>query len=289
MLFLFDMYPIYFFESVPSTNILAKKLAENRALHGTAVIAANQTEGRGRLGKSWHSSAGKGLYCSIIVRPRLAVVDYPKITLAAGLGAALAIDSIAGVSSQLKWPNDIFIDGKKCGGILTESSSLNESAERRYAVIGIGLNLGSALQDFPVDIRDKVTSLFIETGKIYDAQLVFSSILDEVLRQLEIFCVDGFQPIIASWKRRDFLFGKEMGCVSTNGEIVVGVSLGPDAEGQLHVKDSDGRILRFCQEMLGLLKDKQANRSFRSTSLFYENASILNKISISDSLLGNYR
>lgn len=242
MLFLFAMYPIHFFESIPSTNILAKKLAEDGALHGTAVIAANQTEGRGRLGKSWYSAAGKGLYCSIIVRPRLAVEHYPKITLAAGLGVAIAIDRIAAVSSQLKWPNDIFIDGKKCGGILTESSSLNEPVARRYAVIGIGLNLGSALEDFPVDLRDKITSLFIETGKNYDVQRVFSDIRDEVLRQLEDFYNDGFQPILASWKGRDFLLGKEMECVSSEGKIIAGVSLGPDAEGQLHVKAPDGKI-----------------------------------------------
>ncbi len=242
MLFLFAMYPIHYFESLPSTNILAKELAENGAPHGTAVIAANQTEGRGRLGKSWFSAPGKGLYCSIIVRPVLAVEDYPKITLAAGLGMALAIDRIAGVFSQLKWPNDIFLNGKKCGGILTESSSLNEPEKRRYAVIGIGLNLGSAFEDFPVDLRDQVTSLFLQTGKIYDSRLVFSAICAEVLRQLDVFCKDGFQPILESWKRRDFLLGKEMECVSSEGQIVTGVSLGPDDEGQLHVKDEDGRI-----------------------------------------------
>lgn len=120
------MYPTYFFESVPSTNVIARKLAEDGAVHGTSVIAANQTERRGRLGKSWCSAAGKGLYCSIIVRPKLAVKDFPKITLAAGIGVAIAIDRLTGVFSRLKWPNDIFIDGKKCGGILTESSSLNE-------------------------------------------------------------------------------------------------------------------------------------------------------------------
>jgi BirA family biotin operon repressor/biotin-[acetyl-CoA-carboxylase] ligase len=236
------MYPIHFFQSTPSTNILAKKLAEDGALHGTAVIAANQTEGRGRLGKSWYSAAGKGLYCSIIVRTKLSVVDFPKITLAAGLGVALALDSIAGVFSQLKWPNDIFIDGKKCGGILTESSSLNQPADRRYAVIGIGLNLGSIVEDFPADIRDQVTSLFIETGNNYDTQRVFLAIRDEVLGQLEGFYNDGFEPLLASWKARDFLLGKEMECVSSEGNIVTGVSLGPDAEGQLHVKAQDGRI-----------------------------------------------
>lgn len=242
MLFLFAMYPIHFFKTVASTNILAKKLAEDGAVHGTAVIAANQTDGRGRLGKSWYSAEGKGLYCSIIVRPKLVVEDYPKITLAAGLGVAIAIDRIAGVFTQLKWPNDIFIDGKKCAGILTESSSLSELVERRYAVIGIGLNLGVAFEDFPADIRDTVTSLFIETGKIYEAQLVFSDICDEVLRQLEGFCNAGFQPILESWKERDFLLGKKMECVSSAGKIVVGFSLGPDDEGQLHVKAEDGQI-----------------------------------------------
>lgn len=242
MLFLFVMYPIHFFTSLPSTNIQAKKLAEEGAAHGTAVIAANQTEGRGRLGKSWYSAAGKGLYCSIIIRPKLAVEEYHKITLAAGLAVAVALDRLAGVHAQLKWPNDIFIEGKKCGGILTESSSLNQPTDRRYAVIGIGLNLGVATADFPADIRDKTTSLGIETGKNYPVEHVFSGIRDEVLRQLEGFYNDGFQPILTSWKERDFLLGKEMECVSDAGKIITGVSLGPDAAGQLHVKTADGRI-----------------------------------------------
>lgn len=242
MLFLFAMYPIHFFETISSTNIVAKQFAEDGAVHGTAVIAANQTEGRGRLGKNWYSAAGKGLYCSIIVRPKLSVEEYPKITLATGLGVALAVDRAAGVFTQLKWPNDIFINGKKCGGILTESSSLNEPVERRYAVIGIGLNLGATFEDFPVDIRAMVTSLFLETGKNYDVQQVFSGIRDEVLQQLEAFYDDGFPPILASWKGRDFLLGKKMECVTAEGKIITGVSLGPDAAGQLHVMAPDGRI-----------------------------------------------
>lgn len=258
MLFLFAMYPIHFFESIPSTNILAKKLAEDGALQGTAVIASNQTEGRGRLGKSWYSAAGKGLYCSIIVRPKLAIEDYPKITLAAGLGVAIAIDRIAGVFTQLKWPNDIFIGGKKCGGILTESSSLNEPVDRRYAVIGIGLNLGAAFGDFPLEIRDKVTSLFIETGKKYDVHCLFSAICAEVLRQLEAFCNDGFPSILVSWKDRDFLLGKKMQCVSSEGKIITGVSLGPDEEGQLHVKTHDGRIHKVLSGDIRLAQRKKS-------------------------------
>jgi BirA family transcriptional regulator, biotin operon repressor / biotin---[acetyl-CoA-carboxylase] ligase len=242
MLFLFPMYPVYSFDTVLSTNSLAKKLAENGAPHGTLVIATNQTEGRGRLGKNWYSAAGKGLYCSIIARPRLCVEDFPRITIAAGLGVAMAVDHIAGVFSQLKWPNDIFLNGKKCGGILTESSSMSESEERLYAVIGIGLNLKLALNDFPKDLRGMVTSLFIETGIYFEVEQVFPAIRDEVLRQLDAFVDEGFPTILAAWKHRDFLLGKEMECVSSEGKIVTGVSLGPDSEGQLYVKDSDGRI-----------------------------------------------
>jgi len=242
MLFLFTMYPIHSFDTASSTNSLAKKLAENGAPHGTAVIAANQTEGRGRLGKSWYSVEGKGLYCSVIVRPRLAAHDFPKITLAAGLGVSMAIDRIAGRFSQLKWPNDIFLDGKKCGGILTESSALNETDGQRFAVIGIGLNLSSSFDDFPEDLRGKVTSIFLQTGTCPEPSQVFLTVRDEILHQIERFCSDGFQPILADWKRRDFLLGKHMECVGFDGKILVGVSLGPDAEGQLHVKDLDGRI-----------------------------------------------
>ncbi len=242
MLFLFAMYPIHFFESIPSTNTLAKKLAENGALHGTAVIATSQTEGRGRLGKSWHSVAGKGLYCSIIVRPKLTPQDFPKITLAAGLGVAQAVDRIAGGFSQLKWPNDIFLNGKKCGGILTESSAMNEPDGRRFAVIGIGLNLSSSLEDFPEELYGKATSIFLETGIFSDASQVFLAIRNEILQLLDVFCNDGFQPVLTAWKRRDFLLGKETECVGFDGKILVGVSLGPDDEGQLHVKDLKGEI-----------------------------------------------
>lgn len=242
MLFCLAMYPLHFLQCLPSTNILAKKLAEEGAPYGAAVIAANQTAGRGRLGKNWYSAAGKGLYCSIIVRPRLAVEDYPKITLAAGLGVALAIDRLAGVKVQLKWPNDIFIAGKKCGGILTESSSLNEPSDRRYAVIGIGLNLGLVAADFPLDIRHTTTSLLIETEKKYEAEQVFTIIREEILGRLGVFAEEGFQPILAGWKERDFLLGKVLQCVSCEGNIVTGVSLGPDAAGQLHVKTPDGRV-----------------------------------------------
>ncbi len=242
MLFLFTMYPIYFYESIPSTNILAKKLGEDGALHGTAVIAANQTEGRGRLGKSWYSAAGKGLYCSIVVRPEVAVENYPKITLVAGLSVALVLDRITGMCSQLKWPNDIYFSGKKVAGILTESSALNSPFASRFAVVGIGINVNHMVKDFPFELREIVTSVLVETGAEAVVEELFKEVRLELLHQLQLFSDDGFEPLLSQWRKKDFLLGKEMECVNTEGKRIRGIAQGPDSAGQLHVLDSFGRM-----------------------------------------------
>jgi BirA family transcriptional regulator, biotin operon repressor / biotin---[acetyl-CoA-carboxylase] ligase len=242
MLFLFVMYPIYFFESTPSTNLLAKKLAKEGALHGTAVIAANQTEGRGRLGKSWYSAAGKGLYCSIIVRPDVSIENYPKITLVAGLSVALVLDRITACCTQLKWPNDIYLSEKKVAGILTESSALHGSFSERYAVVGIGINVNHCTADFPFELRDIVNSIFVETGAEFVVRDLFHEIRQELLHQLQLFSDEGFTPLLAQWRKKDFLLGKEMECVNTEGKKIRGIAQGPDSAGQLHVLDTFGRM-----------------------------------------------
>lgn len=236
------MYPTHYFESLPSTNIKAKELAENGAVHGSVVFASNQTMGRGRLGKSWYCSAGKGLLCSLIVRPDIPAGDFPKITMVAGLAVALAVDRLAGVFCRLKWPNDIFLDGKKCGGILTESSDLSRKTSEKYAIIGVGLNLNSAAEDFPRELSGTATSLMLQTGLSFQLENVLRTVRDEILRQLKRFEADGFQTILADWKERDFLLGKPMRCVCIEGNIIEGVSLGPDCDGQLHVREASGQI-----------------------------------------------
>ena len=242
MLFLFAMYPVYFFESIPSTNIRAKKLAERGALHGTAVIAANQTEGRGRLGKSWYSAPGKGLYCSIIVRPEVGVENYSKITLIAGISVALVLDRITGLCSQLKWPNDIYISAKKVAGILTESSALNDSFNEKYAVVGIGINVNHLTEDFPLELRENVTSIFVESKVEIAVERLFQQVRLELLHQLQLFSDDGFKPLLTQWRAKDFLLGKEMECVTSEGKRIRGIAQGPDEEGQLHVLDGSGKI-----------------------------------------------
>ncbi len=248
------MYPTKYFKSIDSTNVKAKELAELGAISGSAVVAEYQTKGRGRLGKEWHSTQDKGLYCSIIVRPDVALADYPKITLVAGLSVALVLDRTIGKCSQLKWPNDIYFSGKKIAGILTESSPLTGSLQARYAVVGIGINVNQVLEDFPLELRGQVTSLFVETGSEFELEKLFQAVRLQLLHQLQKFSKDGFQALLGQWRKKDFLLGKEMECVSTEGHKIRGVALGANDEGQLHVRDSHGRIHEVLSGDVSLAK-----------------------------------
>ena len=154
-------FKIHSYRSVSSTNRIAFQIAERGAEHGDVVVAEYQTEGRGRLGKSWESL--KGLYFSIIIKPLgLITSDYSKITLTVGLAVAEAIDEIAGVHTHLKWPNDLYLNGKKCGGILTESS-LTGDVSSHFVIVGVGINTHTEKDDFPLNLQEKATSLFQET------------------------------------------------------------------------------------------------------------------------------
>jgi BirA family transcriptional regulator, biotin operon repressor / biotin---[acetyl-CoA-carboxylase] ligase len=236
------MVRIHYLQETSSTNKVAYDLALNGEPSGTAVIAVSQGEGRGRLGKVWQSPPGKGLYCSIIVRPHLALEDYPKITLTAGLAVAIALEEITGLEMRLKWPNDVYADGKKCCGILTESSSLTEEREKRFAIVGIGINVNTENRDFPLDLQSKATSLRLLTGTEYDIQEIFHRVRMHLLEKLRLFESFGFGAILKDWRKRDMLSGKWLQWVSTSGEIIYGQSEGPDDAGRLMAKDQEGNM-----------------------------------------------
>lgn len=151
-------------ESIDSTNIRAKQLAESGEPEGTLVVADEQTAGRGRRGRGWVAEPGVGVWMSLVLRPGLAPVRLSGITLIAALAVNRAIREICQVESQIKWPNDIVLDGKKLCGILTEVSS--ESDYIHYAVTGIGINVNTT--QFPPDMKDMATSVYLQTGKRVD-------------------------------------------------------------------------------------------------------------------------
>ncbi len=225
-------------ESTDSTNRVALDAAEEGAAHGTAVIAGSQHAGRGRLGKSWISPSGSGLYCSLVVRPELDAAEYPQLSFVAGLAVAAVIDQMYGLNAGLKWPNDIYFSTKKCGGILIESHPAKEMS----AVVGIGLNVNTEAAMFPDEIRERATSLFLQSGRKMDIESLFIALRKEVLTHIAWLETVGFVTIMKQWRQRDVFLGKRLEWLSVSGKRVVGESLGPDDQGLLHVRSDDGKI-----------------------------------------------
>ncbi|MBW6521629.1 MAG: biotin--[acetyl-CoA-carboxylase] ligase [Desulfoarculaceae bacterium] len=228
--------------TVDSTNRVAREHAGEGKPHGFAVLAARQTAGRGRLGKSWQSPPGKGLYATILLRPGLDVEEYAKITLTAGLAVSLVLEEMCQLAVELKWPNDIYISGRKCGGILVETSSLQGEADEHFALVGIGININSDRESFPPELRKSATSLLLESGKEYDILTVFAGIRARLLQLLLQLADEGFDDILRQWRERDMLQGKWTQWLTPAGAVVYGESLGVDGSGMLSVKDRSGRI-----------------------------------------------
>ena len=228
--------------STGSTNEDAYKLALDGAPHGYAVIANNQTSGKGRLGRLWVAPADTCLCCSLILRPNLPLVEFPKLTLTSGLALYKVIEKLTGLDTfGLKWPNDLYCEGKKCGGILVESSSPVTSNEKSFVVVGIGLNVNSFLDDFPAELQERVTSLLIQTAKRYSIQELFVLLRESLLWHMKIHEERGFGAILKEWRKRDVLYGKEMQWLTTERKVITGTGLGPDESGQLLVRTREGK------------------------------------------------
>lgn len=226
-----------------STNEDAYKLALNGAEHGFGVIADKQLAGKGRLGKDWASPAGTGLYCSIIVRPKLSFVDFPKLTITAGLALCRAVENLQINSSfGLKWPNDLYCNNKKCGGILVESSSISCQEKDSFVIVGIGLNVNTKLDQFQLELQQKATSLHIISGEFYDLHDLYRMIHISLLDHIHTHETKGFSHIRQEWSKRDALFGREMQWLTVEKLIVTARGLGLDENGQLLAKDRNGKI-----------------------------------------------
>lgn len=234
------MFQDEYLKVVDSTNDRARELAEKGVPHGSGVVAEQQTAGRGRLKRLWFSPAGKNLYCSYIIRPVAPLAEYPRLTLVAGLAVAQFINEVVPGRVGLKWPNDILLGGKKCGGILCESVLSHEQNVGGYAIVGIGLNLLLDKHDFPKELRDRATSLLIEGGPRLVPQDAFPMLRRHLLACVDDWQKNGFQWILERWGAFDIMVGRQATWVTQKGEVVTGVSLGPDSSGQLCIEDAQG-------------------------------------------------
>ena len=192
---------------IDSTNRVAMELAENGAPHGTVVVADAQTAGRGRMGRRWVSPAGKNLYVSLLLRPSVPTVDATRLALVAGVALADAVEAV-GVPASLKWPNDLYCEGRKAAGILAEMASDPNGV--RHVVIGVGLNVNMEEDDFPPDLRDTATSLRIRAGRVFRRVDVLARLLEAFGTRYAEFIGGGFSSLRDGWDRRDFLRGRRV-------------------------------------------------------------------------------
>lgn len=226
-----------------STNLVALEAGQQGVAPGTVVVADAQTGGRGRLNRSWLSLPGMGLYFSLILRPRLAPEHLPKVTLAAGLALCKAVEAEYSLSPEIKWPNDLLLDGRKFGGILTETESITGSdSTSTLVIVGVGLNLSSPEGGFPPDIEDRATSISLHADNEVSSEILLERCVAAVEKEVQRLEKGQFSIILQEWLQRDTIQGKVLTWVTPKGKVVTGVSLGPDADGILRIRDKAGSI-----------------------------------------------
>lgn len=224
-------------DTVDSTNTYAKKLAQQGASHGTVIIADGQTGGRGRLGRSFSSPSGQGLYFSVILRPRCQSQALMHLTCAVGVAASEAVRIASGIQPGIKWTNDLVIGKQKLGGILTELSIDPATKLVDYAVIGIGINCDQQKSDFPSDIQAIATSLALCHHPTTRAALAAAFI--EQLFKMDHQLLTEQEAIMAAFSRLCITIGQEISVVRGE-EVRHARALAVDAEGALLVQYEDG-------------------------------------------------
>jgi BirA family transcriptional regulator, biotin operon repressor / biotin---[acetyl-CoA-carboxylase] ligase len=231
---------IHHYFKIDSTNRVAMELGySGEQPEGALVIAEEQSAGRGRAGRSWHSERAAGIYATLLLRPKLSPVQAPLLTMMAGLSAQAAVGGATGLNVDLKWPNDLLIGGKKVGGILTEMHA--EPSLVRFVIVGIGINVNQA--KFPADIGALATSLRIESGKTQSRMEVFVRLLREfesdynrLLRQGPASVIERFE------KTSSYARGKRVR-VDNGTASYIGVTAGLSPEGLLRVQQESGEMV----------------------------------------------
>jgi BirA family biotin operon repressor/biotin-[acetyl-CoA-carboxylase] ligase len=229
----------YHFFKTDSTNRVAMELAYAGESEGAVILAEEQSAGRGRAGRKWHSEVGAGIYVTLLLRPPLSPVQAPLLTMLAGLSLHAAILGQTGLNTELKWPNDILLNDKKIGGILTEMHA--EPSQVRFVIVGIGINVNQ--EKFPPELCSIATSLRNETGRAQSRLELLVRLLREFETDYNRFLREGPSYVVERFMAiSPFASGKRVR-VDTGRESYAGVTAGLSPEGLLLVKKDGGAIV----------------------------------------------
>lgn len=229
---------IYYFDTVSSTMDIATQLGIKNCPCGTLVLAEAQTKGRGRLGRSWLSPKYKGIYLSLVLRPKILPHQAAILTLLSAVSICEAIKEITGLDARIKWPNDILVQHKKLGGILTELNA--EMDEVRFLVIGMGLNVNNDKKTLPLNATSLKSELKEGVNRI--------ELLQEILRRIEanylLFQEKGSQPVAEKWRDYNVTLGRRIK-VFFQREHIEGEAADLDSDGALLLRQDSGLTQRI--------------------------------------------
>ena len=230
------------FERTTSTNDVVEKLARDGVKEGAVVFAESQTKGRGRLGRVWQSPTRKGLWFSVLLRPAMRLQETTQLTVISATALQRAFKAVAGVSAEIKWPNDLLIGGKKVAGILTEMSA--EVDRVRHLIIGIGVDVNQDANEFAGELRQTATSLKLAAGE----EICRAELATEILRELDAdyarVCAGKFPEVADEWEAACVTIGKNV-TVHVGDRKFRGRAEALDDDGALLVRTEHGHLERI--------------------------------------------
>jgi len=226
---------LHYLPSTTSTQVVAKTLAEHGAPEGTVVVAEEMSVGRCRLGRRWHAGPG-GLWMTVILRPRCPPAKIHLFSILSGVAAAQAIEEICGVRPEIKWPNDVLIEGRKVCGVLVEAST--EADTVGYLLLGVGINVNNEL---PEELRGLAVSLKEVMGRVVPRLPLLATFLLRLDDLYEGLRRGNSESIIKEWKKRASTLGKRVRAICYD-TVIEGVAVDVTRDGALLVKTEDGSV-----------------------------------------------
>ncbi|MFC5714250.1 biotin--[acetyl-CoA-carboxylase] ligase [Thalassorhabdus alkalitolerans] len=230
---------VHYEKSVPSTQEVAHKLARDGAAEGTVIVADEQTKGKGRLGREWFSPPGTGLWFSLLLRPDIPPQQAPQLTLLTAVAVIEGIEEATGVKAEIKWPNDLLVQGRKIAGILTEMQS--EPDRVQAVIVGVGINVNQEKSSLPEDLQSIATSLAIEKGTPFHRADVLTSVLKRYEYWYQHFLHEGFDRVRRRWEALAISFGQKITARTVQG-AEYGTAKGITDDGVLILEKEDGEI-----------------------------------------------
>lgn len=228
-------------DEVDSTNLRVMELGEQGAPEGLVLFADRQSAGKGRLGRRWASPGGVNLYLSVLLRPQIQPWHAPQLTFLSAVAVARAVARVTGLQPRVKWPNDLLLGGAKIAGLLNEMSAETDAVH--CVVLGIGINVNMATDQFPGDLRYPATSLALEVGAPVSRLELAVALLEELDELYRQFQAEGIASLLEAWRGLCDLVGRRVR-VTGAGEQLEGVVTGIDDEGALLLELPEGRCER---------------------------------------------